>query len=100
MANTTSEHKRRSQQDYTLAFKLSVISEIEKGSLNYRQAQKKYGIQGSTTVLGWLRKHSNLDWSTPKVNDLSPKEKTPEQRIKELETALGLEKQKNLLLTA
>ena len=99
MEQTTTGRKRRSQQDYTLAFKLSVIEEIEKGSLTYRQAQKKYGIQGATTVLAWLRKHGNLDWTTPKVYDMLPNEKTPEQRIRELETALEQEKQKTLLLT-
>ncbi len=91
--------KRRSQKDYTLAFKLSVVEEVEKGDLNYRQAQRKYGIQGASTVLAWLRKHGNLDWTTPKNFDVPPQEMTPEQRIKELETALELEKQKNLLLT-
>lgn len=91
--------KRRSQKDYTLSFKLSVVEEVEKGALNYRQAQRKYGIQGASTVLAWLRKHGNLDWSIPKTFAVAPQEKTPEQRIKELETALELEKQKNLLLT-
>jgi len=93
------DRKRRSQKDYTVAFKLSVIEEIEKGALTYRQAQQKYGIQGASTVLSWLRKYSKLDWTTPKAYGLAPKEQTPEQRIKELETALALEKQKNLLLT-
>lgn len=50
-------------------------------------------------VLFWLRKHGNLDWTLPKLNSLSTeKEKTPEQRIKELETALAEEKQKTLFL--
>lgn len=90
---------KRSQKDYTLAFKIGVVEEVEKGSLTYKQAQRKYGIQGKSTVLVWLRKLGNLDWSLPKVHDMSSKEKTPEQRIKELEAALELEKQKNLLLT-
>lgn len=90
---------KRTQKDYTLAFKLSVIEEVEKGSLTYKQAQRKYGIQGRTTVLVWLRKLGNLDWSLLKSNQMSSKEKTPEQRIKELEAALELERQKNLLLT-
>ena len=99
MEDATPERKRRSQRDYTLAFKLSVIEEVEKGALTYRQAQKKYGIQGANTVLLWLRKYSKLDWTTSKVYNMPAKEQTPEQRIKELEVALALEKQKNLLLT-
>lgn len=99
MEYSAQDRKRRSQRDYTLAFKLSVVEEVEKGSLTYRQAQLKYGIQGASTVLTWLRKHGNLDWDSPPTYTMSHQEKTPEQRIKELETALELEKQKNLLLT-
>lgn len=99
MASTEQPRIRRSKSDYTLAFKLSVVEEVEKGRLSYKQAQRKYGIQGRSTVLVWLRKLGTLDWSLTSLHQLSSKEKTPEQRIKELEAALELEKQKNLLLT-
>ena len=91
--------RKRTQRDYTLAFKLRVVEDVEKGILTYRQAQRKYGIQGRSTVLVWLRKHGNLDWTLPKLNTLSnSKEKTPEQRIKELEAALEAEQMKTLFL--
>lgn len=91
--------QKRSQRDYGLAFKLEVIGSVEKGELTYKQAQKKYGIQGKSTVLVWLRKHGTLDWTLPKQHmSKSAKEKTPEQRIKELETALEAEKLKSKLL--
>ena len=99
MSSTELKRAKRSQRDYTLAFKISVVEEVEKGSLSYKQAQRQYGIQGRSTVLVWLRKLGTLDWSSPQLRQLSSKEKTPEQRIKELEAALDLEKQKNLLLT-
>lgn len=99
MEQSSRERVKRTQKDYTLAFKLRVIEEVEKGSLTYKQAQRKYGIQGRSTVLVWLRKLGNLDWSLPRIHYMSSKEKTPEQRIKELEAALGLEQQKNLLLS-
>ena len=93
------QKKRKSQRDYTMGFKIAVVQEVEKGELTYKKAQKKYGIQGRSTVLNWLRKLSTLDWSNPKVHFVSSsKEKTPEQRIKELEAALEQERQKNLLL--
>ncbi len=98
MGHSEPKRLRRSQKDYTLAFKISVVEEVEKGILTYKQAQHKFGIQGRSTVLVWLRKLGNLDWSLPKAHDMSSKEKTPEQRIKELEAALEVEKQKNLLL--
>ena len=54
---------RRTQRDYSLVFKLSVVKKKKKGEMIYRQAQDKYEIQGCSTVLVWLRKHDNLDWS-------------------------------------
>lgn len=79
--------KKRTQRDYTLAFKLSVVSQVEKGELTYKQAQSKYGIQGRSTVLVWLRKHGTLDWTAQRVNTTMTSE-TPEQKIKRLEKAL------------
>lgn len=54
---------KRIQRDYTLSFKLAVVEQVEKGELTYKQAQQRYGIQGRSTVLSWLRKHGRLDWS-------------------------------------
>ncbi len=89
---------RRSQRDYSLAFKLQLVSQVEKGELTYKKAQKQYGIQGRSTVLVWLRKHGTLDWTLPKQDIMSDdKELTPEQRIKQLETALKDEQGRNLI---
>jgi transposase len=91
MEKQSPERNKRTQRDYSLAFKLQVISEVEKGELNFDQAQRKYGIQGNSTVLVWLRKHGTLDW---KELPVMSQKKTPEQRIKELETLLQKEKEK------
>jgi transposase len=48
---------KRTQRDYTLAFKLAVVEQVEKGQMSYKQAQERYGIQGRSTVLVWLRRH-------------------------------------------
>jgi transposase len=89
---------RRSQRDYSLAFKLQVVQQVEKGQLTYKKAQKHYGIQGKSTVLVWLRKHGTLDWTLPKQYTLeNDRELTPEQRIKQLEAALKDEQDKNLI---
>lgn len=90
--------KKRTQRDYNLGFKLAVISEVEKGELTYKQAQKKYGIQGRSTVLVWLRKHGNLDWSKPALLMKSKSKETPAQKIKRLERELEDEKLKNKIL--
>ncbi|WP_422398909.1 IS3 family transposase [Vibrio fluvialis] len=87
---------KRTQRDYSLAFKLTVVDQVEKGEMTYKQAQERYGIQGRSTVLVWLRKHGQLNWSKGiekpyTVGDGmpdSPSTQTPEQRIKELEQQL------------
>lgn len=92
---------KRTQRDYSLTFKLSVVDQIEKGELTYKQAQDRYGIQGRSTVLVWLRKHGQQDWSQGAsiraqrgqvMTD--SKTQTPEQRIKELEQELAQMSQK------
>ncbi|WP_435254505.1 IS3 family transposase [Tenacibaculum sp. A30] len=90
--------KKRTQCDYNLGFKLAVVSQVEKGELTYKQAQKKYGIQGKSTVLVWLRKHGTLDWSKPALLMKSKSKETPAQKIKRLERELEDQKLKNLIL--
>ncbi len=91
MNTEENQPKKRSQKDYSLAFKLQVVSEIERGELNYDQADRKYGIKGNSTVSTWVKKYSILDW---KELPVMTNKKTPEQRIKELETLLLMEKEK------
>lgn len=94
---------KRTQRNYSLAFKLSVVDQVENGEMTYKQAQDRYGIQGCSTVLVWLRKHGQLDWSggTPSfyrggnvMSDEQKRPQTPEQRIKELEQKLAESEQK------
>jgi len=56
---------KRTQRDYSLAFKVSLVEAVEKGELTYKQAQQRYGIQGRSTVLVWLRKYGLQDWADP-----------------------------------
>jgi len=73
--NEKKDYTKRTQRDYSLAFKLQVIDEVEKGDVTWKQGQKKYGIQGKSTVLVWLRKHGTLDWTskTPMKKKAPPK---------------------------
>ena len=96
---------KRTQRDYTLAFKLGVVEQVEKGELTYKQAQMRYGIQGSSTVLSWLRKYGRQGWGRAASSAAMPIEKsatpqTPEQRIKALETKLALSEEKARLFEA
>jgi len=92
--------RKRTQKDYTLAFKLQVIEEVESGLLSQDAAQRKYGIQGNATILTWLRKHGRLDWS-PKPQPVSKKKPAPNRKIAELEKKIRrLEAEKMILNTA
>jgi transposase len=99
---------KRTQCDYTLAFKLSVVEQIEKGELTYKEAQRRYGIQGRSTVLVWLRKHGHQRWDavassarmSNSLNIDTSKPPTPEQRIKELEVQLKDAQEKAQLFEA
>jgi transposase-like protein len=90
--------RRRSQRDYSLTFKLSVVEQVEQGELTCKQAQDRYGIQGKSTVLVWLRKHGKLDWSHSRSRPMPKSKETPAQTIKRLEKELEEERQRSLLL--
>ena len=89
---------KRTQRDYNLGFKLSLVSEVEKGNYTYKEIQKEYGIQGRSTVLVWLRKHGTIDWSKPNSHIMSKSKETPSQKIKRLERELSDEKLRNEIL--
>jgi len=96
---------KRTQRDYTLAFKLAVVEQVEKGELTYKEAQGKYGIQGRSTVLVWLRKHGRLGWTTAASSAAMPIDKTqgpltPEQQIKALKVQLEQAQEKARLFEA
>ena len=88
-----SNYQKKTRKDYSLAFKLQVVDEVEKGELTYKAAQLRYGIQGKSTVLVWLRKHGRLGW---KESEAMRKD-TPNKRIRELEKKLKrLEQEKDV----
>jgi transposase len=74
---------------------LQVIDEVEKGHLTWKQSQNKYGIQGRSTVLVWLRKHGTLDW----ISKVPMKKKAPPKTyISQLEAKVKrLEAEKEIL---
>ncbi|MCA1807674.1 MAG: transposase [Actinobacteria bacterium] len=89
------EYVRRSQKDYSMAFKLRVVMEIESGELTIYAARKKYGIQGGNTITTWLRKFGTFDWENQTPSNMP---KSQEQKLMELEQKVKLlEKQKAFL---
>ena len=97
MKTPSEPRERRSQRDYRLPFKLAVVGEVGRGELSYKQAQRRYGIQGRTTVLTWCRRYASQFVTFQTVGPTSPGappavDPTPEQRVKQLETALREQK--------
>ncbi|MDW3208647.1 MAG: helix-turn-helix domain-containing protein [Reichenbachiella sp.] len=92
---TENKYVKRTQKDYSYAFKLSVVSEVESGELGIKAAARKYGIQSHSTVTNWLRKFGNFDWVNKSTLRM-PKSK--DQKLYELEQKVRLlEKQKKEL---
>lgn len=86
------EYVKRSQKDYSMSFKLQVVYEVERGELSATEASNKYGIQGSHTVVQWVRKYGSFDWDNQTILNM-PKSK--DQKLLELEQRVKLlEKQK------
>lgn len=92
MESQENQYKKRTQKDYSYAFKLQVVGEVERGELNKSQAKKKYGIQGDSTIRKWIEKFGKFD----RTYELEKKKmKSPEQKILELEQKIKLLERKN-----
>ena len=95
MEKTESKYVKRTQKDYSMSFKLSVVKEYESSRISLEALQRKYGIQGSYTVKRWIEKYGNFDVSN-KSHCLM--EKSKEQQLLELEQKVKLLERKNARL--
>lgn len=95
MESTENQYVKRTQKDYSYAFKLQVVSEVERGELSKKAAQRKYGIQGDATIRTWIKKYGNLDVD---YQTKRSQMKSPEQQILELEQQIKLLAKKNYTL--
>jgi len=68
---------------------------VTKNQIGIKAAQRKYGIQGDATVRTWLLKHGSLDWENKSHSKL---EKSPEQKLLELEAKVKLLEKQNASL--
>jgi len=89
------EYIKRTQKDYSMSFKLQVVQEVEQGELGINAATRKYGIQGSATVVTWLRKYGTFDWENQTPSNMP---KTQEQKLLELEQKVKLLKKQKAFL--
>ena len=86
--------KTRSYTRYSEAFKHQVVQEIETGKFSGAfAATRAYGIPGSETVKGWLRKYGRQDLMPKRISITTMKERDENQELKkrvgELEKALA-----------
>lgn len=94
-AQEKKSYVKRTQKDYSMSFKLEVVEQVESGLLSVTGAKRKFGIQGRSTVVNWLRKYGNFDWENQTPSNMP---KSQEQKLLELEQKVKLlEKQKAFL---
>jgi transposase-like protein len=86
--------KEKQIVSYGEAFKRQVVDQIERGEFTgTTQASRVYGINGATTVRGWLRKYGSGKLLPKQVKIMSQNEIDETQqlkkRVRELEKALA-----------
>lgn len=92
MKSQSNQYVKRTQRDYSMSFKLRLVSEIERGEISEVEAKKKYGIQSKTTIRNWVKNFGNLD----RTYELKKRKmKSPEQKLLELTQQIKLLEQKN-----
>jgi transposase-like protein len=79
---------------YSEAFKMQVVQEISRGKfVSIMQAQKAYGINGGTTIQGWIKKYGKEELLPKRVRVETMSEidelKEAKKRIRDLEKALA-----------
>ena len=56
MEKTETKYVKRTQKDYSMSFKLSVVQEYESTKISLEALKRKYGIQGDSTIRRWVEK--------------------------------------------
>ena len=84
--------KRNPRRSFALDLKLELVKKIEKGDLRVREVSRIYQVS-ETAIRKWLYKYSDLYQGQARVivekKSMSQKFKDQQERIKELERALG-----------
>ena len=92
-------------QCYSDEFKRKIIKEVLDGKFTKAEAQRIYGIGGNNAILTWMRKYNlvpnYISPNKPQIAE-SPMPEiesdiSKDERIRELEKALEIEKNKSML---
>lgn len=95
MKRTENKYVKRTQKDYPMSFKLSVVREYEETKASLRELTRKYGIQGHDTIRKWINKFGTFDWQNL---TLQPMAKTKDQELLELREKVKVLERKNARL--
>lgn len=95
MEKTETKYVKRTQKDYSMSFKLSVVQEYESTKASLSALQRKYGIQGDSTIRRWIEKYGNFDTTNKSFNHM---EKSKDQELLELQQKIKLLERKNARL--
>lgn len=94
MKSSENRYVKRTQKDYSMPFKLSVVREAETTDISIRALARKYGIQSPSTVRRWLEKFGTFD----RPNQATRMENSKDRKLLELQTRLRLLEQRNARL--
>ena len=86
---------KRTQKDYSMSFKLSVVKEVETTDIGLCAIARKYGIQSESTEKRWMEKYGTFDWTNIKGGNM-PKSK--DQELLELQEKVKMLERKNARL--
>jgi len=95
MEKTETKYVKRTQKDYSMSFKLSVVQEYETTKISLGALKRKYGIQGCSTISHWIEKYGNFDITNKCYH---PMEKSKDQELLELQQKVRLLERKNARL--
>ena len=95
MERTENKYVKRTQKDYPMSFKLSVVREYEETEISLGELARKYGIQGNNTIRRWINKFGTFDWQNL---TLQPMAKTKDQELLELREKVKVLERKNARL--
>jgi transposase len=88
-----SNYEQRVIKNYSSAFKLKVVNEIESGKLSVNQAMEIYDIGGNTTISRWIknlgRNHLLSKIVRIEMKDENDKLKELKERVRQLEKLLA-----------
>lgn len=98
---------KRKVNHYADEFKYQVIQEYLNSNISQSELMEKYGIRGNSCLSNWMRKFGlnevsdeqiSIQRAMSKETEKSPRERSLEAKVKELEKSLEYERLRTLAL--